>query len=82
MVKNMEILYGIVLLIVFVAGFGIGITVPFFVKKYMQDILDKISDETKIDNKEEDKPITVQNLTQDIKDEWMFGYTSRKEEGE
>nr|DAI31651.1 MAG TPA: hypothetical protein [Caudoviricetes sp.] len=78
----MEILYGIVLLIVFVAGFGIGITVPFFVKKYMQDILDKISDETKIDNKEEDKPITVQNLTQDIKDEWMFGYTSRKEEGE
>lgn len=48
----------------------------------MQDILDKISAETKIDNKEEDKPITVQNLTQDIKDEWMFGYTSRKEEGE
>lgn len=78
----MEILYGIVLLIVFVAGFGIGITVPFFVKKYMQDILDKISAETKIDNKEEDKPVTVQNLTQDIKDEWMFGYTSRKEEGE
>lgn len=78
----MEILYGIVLLIVFVAGFGIGITVPFFVKKYMQDILDKISAETKIDNKEEDKPITVQNLTQDIKDEWMFGYTSRKEKGE
>jgi hypothetical protein len=78
----MEILYGIVLLIVFVAGFGIGITVPFFVKKYMQDMLDKISAETKIDNKEEDKPITVQNLTQDIKDEWMFGYTSRKEEGE
>lgn len=78
----MEILYGIVLLIVFVAGFGIGITVPFFVKKYMQDIFDKISAETKIDNKEEDKPITVQNLTQDIKDEWMFGYTSRKEEGE
>lgn len=78
----MEILYGIVLLIVFVTGFGIGITVPFFVKKYMQDILDKISAETKIDNKEEDKPITVQNLTQDIKDEWMFGYTSRKEEGE
>lgn len=78
----MEILYGIVLLIVFVAGFGIGITVPFFMKKYMQDILDKISAETKIDNKEEDKPITVQNLTQDIKDEWMFGYTSRKEEGE
>lgn len=78
----MEILYGIVLLIVFVAGFGIGITVPFFVKKYMQDILDKISAETKIDNKEEDKPITVQSLTQDIKDEWMFGYTSRKEEGE
>lgn len=78
----MEILYGIVLLIVFVTGFGIGITVPFFVKKYMQDILDKNSAETKIDNKEEDKPITVQNLTQDIKDEWMFGYTSRKEEGE
>lgn len=78
----MEILYGIVLLIVFVAGFGIGITVPFFVKKYTQDMLDKISAETKIDNKEEDKPITVQNLTQDIKDEWMFGYTSRKEEGE
>ena len=78
----MEILYGIVLLIVFVAGFGIGITVPFFVKKYMRDILDKISAETKFDNKEEDKPITVQNLTQDIKDEWMFGYTSRKEEGE
>lgn len=78
----MEILYGIVLLIVFVAGFGIGITVPFFVKKYIQDILDKISAETKIDNKEEDKPITVQSLTQDIKDEWMFGYTSRKEEGE
>ena len=78
----MEILYGIVLLIVFVAGFGIGITVPFFVKKYMHDMLDKISAETKIDNKEEDKPITVQNLTQDIKDEWMFGYTSRKEEGE
>lgn len=78
----MEILYGIVLLIVFVAGFGIGITVPFFVKKYMQDMLDKISAETKINNKEEDKPITVQNLTQDIKDEWMFGYTSRKEEGE
>lgn len=78
----MEILYGIVLLIVFVTGFGIGITVPFFVKKYVQDILDKISAETKIDNKEEDKPITVQNLTQDIKDEWMFGYTSRKEEGE
>lgn len=78
----MEILYGIVLLIVFVAGFGIGITVPFFVKKYIQDTLDKISAETKIDNKEEDKPITVQNLTQDIKDEWMFGYTSRKEEGE
>lgn len=77
----MEILYGIVLLIVFVAGFGIGITVPFFVKKYMQDMLDKISAETKINNKE-DKPITVQNLTQDIKDEWMFGYTSRKEEGE
>ena len=45
-------------------------------------MLDKISAETKIDNKEEDKPITVQNLTQDIKDEWMFGYTSRKEEGE
>lgn len=77
----MEILYGIVLLIVFVAGFGIGITVPFFVKKYMQDMLDKISAETKIDNKEEDKPITVQNLTQDIKEEWMFGYSSRKDEG-
>lgn len=78
----MEILYGIILLIVFVAGFGIGMTVPFFVKKYMQDMLDKISAQTKTDNKDEDKPITVQNLTQDIKDEWMFGYTSRKEEGE
>lgn len=77
----MEILYGIVLLIVFVTGFGIGITVPFFVKKYMQDMLDKISAETKIDNNEEYEPISVQNLTQDIKEEWMFGYSSRKDEG-
>ncbi len=77
----MEILYGIVLLIVFIAGFGIGITVPFFVKKYMQDMLDKIRVETKTDNNEEYEPITVQNLTQDIKEEWMFGYSSRKDEG-
>lgn len=77
----MEILYGIVLLIVFVTGFGIGITVPFFVKKYMQDMLDKISAETKNDNNEEYEPISVQNLTQDIKEEWMFGYSSRKDEG-
>ena len=45
-------------------------------------MLDKISTQTKIDNKEEDKPITVQNLTQDIKDEWMFGYISKKEKSE
>lgn len=77
----MEILYGIVLLIVLLQDLEL-VSQFLFCEKYMQDILDKISAETKIDNKEEDKPITVQNLTQDIKDEWMFGYTSRKEEGE
>lgn len=76
----MEILYGIVLLIVFIAGFGIGVTVPFFVKRYTQDILNKINTMPQED-KEKDKPITVHNLTQDIKDEWMFGYSSRRDEG-
>lgn len=78
----MEILYGIVLLIVFITGFGVGITIPFFVKKYTQDLLNKCNNEIKeekIDNINE--PITVKNLTQDIKEEWMFGYSSKNDEG-
>ena len=78
----MEILYGIVLLIVFITGFGVGITIPFFVKKYTQDLLNKYNNEIKeekIDNVNE--PITVKNLTQDIKEEWMFGYSSKNDEG-
>lgn len=69
----MEILYGIVILLAFIIGFGIGISVPFFVKKYVNEIIEKNKSQI-IEKEEKDtEPITAKNLTKEIQEEWFYG---------
>ena len=56
----MEILYGVILLVTFILGLGIGISVPFFVKKYVKYC--------KEENKEE-KPTIPTNKSMEKNDE-------------
>lgn len=79
----MEIIYGCILIIVFFIGFGLGLFIPFFIKKYTELIL-KRDDNTTI---KEDTPIesgiiTTRNLTKEIRDEWLFGKIQSDEESE
>ena len=64
----MEILYGIVILLVFIIG-----SVPFFVKKYVNEIIEKNKSQI-IEKEEKDtEPITAKNLTKEIQEEWFYG---------
>lgn len=68
----MEILYGVVMLLAFIVGLGIGLTIPFFIKKYVESL------------KKEEKPLVSQPeeikeddrfkfLPKDLLNEWMTG---------
>lgn len=73
----MEILYGIVILLVFIMGFGIGVSIPFFVKKYANEIIEKNKPQI-IEKKEENtEPITAKNLTKEIQEEWFYGKSEK-----
>ena len=64
----MEILFGVVLLIVFILGLGIGLTIPFFVKKYVNHIEDNNFKEEK--NEQSNK---LDYYPTDLLKEWMTG---------
>lgn len=68
----MEIIYGVVLLVTFILGLGIGLTIPFFVKKYVKDY--KESKEDKEDNNSiEEKDNNIPFVPKDLLREWVTG---------
>lgn len=69
----MEVLYGIVVLLAFILGLGIGLSVPFFVKKYVETL--KANEKTiiveqKINEQEDDRN---KLLPKDLLNEWITG---------
>lgn len=67
----MEILYGIVLLIVFIIGVSTGVLIPYFIKKYITQINNELDNKKMEEEKEQNGKPT--SLTQDIIDEWQNG---------
>lgn len=67
----MEILYGIVLLIVFIIGVSTGMLIPYFIKKYITQINNELDNKKMEEEKEQNGKPT--SLTQDIIDEWQNG---------
>lgn len=69
----MEILYGVLLLIAFILGLGMGFAIPFFVKKYMK----LATEETKASVKEKEENNDIDNnipyIPKDLLTEWMTG---------
>ena len=69
----MEILYGVLLLIAFILGLGMGFAIPFFVKKYMK----LATEETKTNVKEKEESKDIDNdipyVPKDLLTEWMTG---------
>ena len=74
----MEVLYGVILLITFILGLGIGISIPFFVKKYIKQAKEEL--------KENEKPIEVSEtskidyLPKDLLTEWITGEEAKPNE--
>lgn len=69
----MEIVYGIAMLLVFLIGFGIGISVPFFIKKYVETQKPK-----EIESKEEEKEDKFKYIPNDLLMEWITGEEVKK----
>ena len=68
----MEILYGVVMLLAFIVGLGIGLTIPFFIKKYVESL--KKEEKPLVSQPEETKEDDiVKYLPKDLLNEWMTG---------
>ena len=66
----MEVLYGVIVLLAFILGLGIGLSVPFLVKKYVESLKKEEHVNTGIENNTKDKVKFVPN---DLMMEWMTG---------
>ena len=64
----MEILYGLIMLIVFILGIVVGFVAPLLLKKYVQELINK-----NIKPEEEKEYQKVTSLTKDLIDEWQNG---------
>lgn len=75
----MEALYGVMLLITFILGVGIGLLIPILVKKYVK--VYESEKETIKEEKEESKPIdnTIPYIPKDLLNEWLTGEVTGKE---
>ena len=76
----MEVLYGIIVLIAFILGLGIGVSIPFFIKKYAESIIRENTVKTVANNDIENKTENSENtqnkfefIPKDLIDEWMTG---------
>ena len=76
----MEVFYGIVVLLAFILGLGIGITIPFFMKKYAESLKKEENSEKNTENKIEEKEDAFKYLPRDILNEWMTGEVTKKDE--
>lgn len=70
----MEVLYGIIVLLAFILGLGIGITIPFFMKKYVESFKKEENSEKKVENK------SFKYIPKDLLNEWMTGEVTEKDE--
>ncbi len=82
----MYIIIGISLMLFFLIGFGVGLTIPFFVKKYIDICIvktDEMISKEKTQQKEEIKlnNSQIQNLTEEILSEWLTGNSNSNQEG-
>lgn len=72
--EKMEALYGVMILITFILGLGMGLTIPFFVKKYIKHFKEENKDNSQMDdltdkiNKEQ-----LAYIPTDLLKEWMTG---------
>ena len=67
----MEALYGVMLLITFLLGVGMGLSIPFLVKKYIKQYKEI---EPKIEQpKEPEKNNEIPYIPKDLLNEWMTG---------
>lgn len=64
----MEILYGIAMLIVFLLGLGIGLLIPYYIKKYINQYTQ--NNNVEMIKNETNNPTS---LTDEIVDEWLNG---------
>ena len=64
----MEILYGIAMLIVFLLGLGLGLLIPYYIKKYIN--LYTQNNNIEMIKNETNNPTS---LTDEIVDEWLNG---------
>lgn len=62
------LLFGVMLLITFIVGLGIGLSVPFFVKKYM-----KMAKEESKEITEKETSNDIPYIPKDLLTEWMTG---------
>nr|DAS12533.1 MAG TPA: hypothetical protein [Caudoviricetes sp.] len=74
----MYIIIGISLMLFFLIGFGVGLTIPFFVKKYIDICLvknDEMISKEKTQQNEEVKlnNSQIQDLTEEVLAEWLTG---------
>jgi uncharacterized alpha/beta hydrolase family protein len=63
----MEVFYGIVVLLAFILGLGIGISVPFFVKKYAE------TQKVEVKTKEAEQEDKFRSIPNDLLKEWITG---------
>lgn len=76
----MEVLYGIIVLLAFILGLGIGITIPFFMKKYVESFKKEENSEKKVENKPEEKEDAFKYIPKDLLNEWITGEVTEKDE--
>lgn len=68
----MEVLYGVIVLLAFILGLGIGLSVPFFVKKYIESLKKEDHIAVGIENNS-DSDSKVKYVPIDLMREWMTG---------
>lgn len=74
----MYIIIGISLMLFFLIGFGVGLTIPFFVKKYIDICLFKTDEMTSKEKTQQNEEIKlnnsqIQDLTEEVLAEWLTG---------
>ena len=74
----MYIIIGISLMLFFLIGFGVGLTIPFFVKKYIDICLVKADEMISKEKNQQNEEIKlnnsqIQDLTEEVLAEWLTG---------
>ena len=71
----MEVLYGLVLLLTFILGFGIGLTMPIIIKKYVKFYKENETKEVKVESEEikDEKKNDIPYIPKDLLAEWLTG---------